>query len=236
MTELAGRAGVSRRHVTEAEAGRANLTVVKLALLAEALRTPLAELCDLPLGFHQGERLALVGLRGAGKSTLGRALALGLDAPFVELDERIEALAGLSLAEVFDLQGVEAYRELEREALEMVIAGGQRVVIATGGSIVTSPETFDRLRETCRTLWLRASPEEHLERVLGQGDRRPVEGHPRAMEELREILERRTSQYARCDGELDTSGRAVEESIRTALEWWWSDAAEPAGSGSPSSA
>ena len=70
----------------------------------------------------------------------------------------------------------------------------------------------------------------------GQGDRRPVEGHPRAMEELREILERRTSQYARCDGELDTSGRAVEESIRTALEWWWSDAAEPAGSGSPSSA
>lgn len=225
VTDLAARAGVSRRHVTEAEAGRANLTVVKLAQLAAALRVPLGQLCDLPIGAHQGERLALVGLRGAGKSTLGRRLALELEAPFVELDARIEARAGLSLAEIFDLQGVEVYRELEREALEEVLAEGQRMVIATGGSLVTSPETFARLRESCRTLWLRASPEEHLERVLAQGDRRPVEGHPRAMEELREILERRAPLYALCDGRVETAGRPVEAVLAEALEWWRSPAA-----------
>ena len=220
VTELAERALVSRRYVTQAEAGHANLTVLKLARLAGVLRQPMGELCDLPIGTLHGERLALVGLRGAGKTTVGLRLALALEVPFVELDERIEEREGLSLAEIFDLHGVETYRALEREALEDVLADGQRLVVATGGSIVTAPDTFDRLREACRTLWVRAAPDDHLERVLAQGDRRPVEGRPRAPEELAEILERRAPLYGLCDHTVETSGRSVEEVVEEVLAWW----------------
>ncbi len=205
VTELAECADLSRRYVTEAEAGRANLTVLKLAQLAAALGLPLRDLCDLPTAGGRTERVALIGLRGAGKSSVGAALARSLEVPFVELDERIERLAGLSLAAIFDLQGTEGYRAFEREALEEVLAEGQRVVIATGGSIVASAETYARLRSTCRTVWLSARPEEHLQRVLDQGDHRPMEGHPRALDELREILDRREGRYAMADRHLPTS-------------------------------
>lgn len=210
VTELAERAELSRRYVTEAEAGRANLTVLKLARIALALKMSLGQLCDLPALRPRSERVALVGLRGAGKSTLGRRLAQAMEAPFVELDERVERLAGLSLAAIFDLEGVETYRRLEREALEEVLAEGQRMVIATGGSIVTSEPSWARVREACTTVWLRAAPELHLERVLAQGDHRPVEGHPRALDELREILERRGALYAMADEHVETSGRTLE--------------------------
>ncbi len=217
VTALAERADVSRRYVTEAEAGRANLTVLKLAAMAGALRLSLSELCDLPAAAPRTERIALVGLRGAGKSTVGALLAKELETPFVELDERVERIAGLSLTAIFDLQGVETYRRLEREALEEVLAEGQRQVIATGGSIVTSPETFARLRESCRTVWLQAAPEAHLERVLAQGDHRPVEGHPRALEELREILLRREGQYEQADVTLNTDELTAEEAASQLL-------------------
>ena len=219
VSELARRSGLSRRYVTEAEAGRANPTILKLAQLAAALRVPLAELCDLQVGALRGERIALVGLRGAGKSAVGRRLALALEVPFVELDERVELLAEMSLAEIFDLRGAPTYRRLEREALEAVLAEGGRLVIATGGSIVTSSEAFTRLRESCRTLWLRATPEDHLERVHAQGDRRPMHGRPRAMDELRAILAERTPQYETCEFALDTSTRDVDEVVGAALEW-----------------
>ncbi len=219
LSELARRSDLSRRYVTEAEAGRANLSVLKLARLALALRVPLRELCDLPLNASRGERVALVGLRGAGKSTVGRRLALALEAPFVELDQRIESLAGMTLAELFDLRGSATYRELEREALEAVLAEGQRQVIATGGSIVTAPETFARLRESCRTLWLSASADDHLARVIEQGDRRPMQGRPRAEEELREILASRRELYGLCERSIDTSARTVDEVLGEALEW-----------------
>ncbi|TDJ68759.1 MAG: helix-turn-helix domain-containing protein [Planctomycetota bacterium] len=219
VSELARRSGLSRRYVTEAEAGRANPTILKLAQLAAALRMPLAELCDLRVGALRGERIALVGLRGAGKSAIGRRLALALEVPFVELDQRVEVLAGMSLAEIFDLRGAPTYRRLEREALEAVLAEGGRLVIATGGSIVTSKEAFTRLRESCRTLWLRATPEDHLERVYAQGDRRPMQGRPRAMDELRAILAERTPLYETCEFALDTSTRDVDEVVGAALEW-----------------
>jgi XRE family aerobic/anaerobic benzoate catabolism transcriptional regulator len=209
VSELAREAGLSRRYVTEVEAGRANLSVLKLAALAGALRTPLAELFErVP---PPRERVALVGLRGAGKSTVGRALALALEVPFVELDERVEALAGMPLEELFALQGAGPYRRLEREALEHVLAEGQRQVIAAGGSIVTRPDTFLRLRATCRTVWLSARPEEHLARVLAQGDRRPSAGRPRALDELRGILTERAELYALCELQVDTSGRTPAE-------------------------
>ncbi len=218
LSELARRAALSRRYVTEAEAGRANPSLLKLAALARALRVPLAELCDISLAPDRGERVALVGLRGAGKSSAGRQLALLLEVPFVELDERVERLAGMSLAEIFALHGEATFRRLEREALEIVLAEGQRLVIATGGSIVTSRESFERLRESCRTIWLVATAEEHLGRVLAQGDRRPVEGHPRALEELRAMLDSRHAAYASCEHTLVTTGLSVEEVAREALE------------------
>jgi XRE family transcriptional regulator, aerobic/anaerobic benzoate catabolism transcriptional regulator len=222
VSEVARRAGVSRRTLTEAEAGRANLTVLMLARLARVLRAPLGELCDLPLGAVQGERLALVGLRGAGKSTVGRQVALALEVPLVELDARVEALAGMTLSELFDLRGASTYRRLEREALEEVLSEGQRVVLVAGGSIVQDAANFARLREAARTVWLRASPEEHLTRVLDQGDGRPSAGRPRAMEELRDILARRGPLYALCDLEVDTSGRAPDEVVAEVLAWWGS--------------
>ena len=211
LTELAERARVSRRYATDAEAGRANLSVLKLFDLARAAGIPLGELLLTPLGSKRSERVALVGLRGAGKSATGRALALALEVPFVELDQRVEALAGTTLAEIFSMHGEERFHVLEREALEDVLAEGERVVIATSGSIVASSETFARLRETCRTVWLRAEPEEHYQRVLDQGDRRPMANHPRAMAELRSILAEREPLYAQCEIEVGTSGKSVDE-------------------------
>jgi len=212
--ELADRAGLSRRYVTEAEAGRANLSILKLAALAQALRAPLAQLLDLALTSKHAERIALVGLRGAGKSSVGRELALRLEVPFLELDQRVEELAGMPLGEIFSLQGEEHFHRLEAEALEGVLASGERMVLATGGSIVASTSNFERLRASCRTIWLRAAPEEHLQRVADQGDRRPMQGRPRALQELKELLARREPLYGRCEIEIETSGSSVAEVVR----------------------
>src|SRR5262245_43465055 len=213
LTELAERAGVSRRYATDAEAGRANLSVLKLVDLARAAGVAPTFLLE-----PRSERVALLGLRGAGKSSVGRALALALEAPFVELDQRVETIAGATLGEIFSLHGEERFRRLEREALEQVLAEGERTVIATGGSIVASEATFARLRETCRTVWLRADPSDHYRRVLEQGDRRPMANRPRAMAELRSILAEREPAYARCGIEVGTSGRSVDEVVGLVLE------------------
>ena len=176
VTELAKVASLSRRYLTEAEAGRANPSLLKLSALAEALGVGVAALVGT--GQRMTERVALVGLRGAGKTTLGKRLALELEVPFVELDERVEELAGLSLSEVFDLHGVKRFRELEAEALENVLREeGERIVLATSGSIIDAPQTWARLRATCRTVWLRAEPEEHMRRVMEQGEQQVFDGN-----------------------------------------------------------
>jgi XRE family aerobic/anaerobic benzoate catabolism transcriptional regulator len=211
--ELARRAGVSRRTVTEAEAGRANLTLTRLSALARALELPLAQLVDPDPTSQRRGRIALVGLRGAGKSTVGRQLALEREVPFVELDQRIEETAGLSLSAIFELHGAGWFRKLQAEALESVLAEGENVVVATGGSIVDSEAAFARLRQTCHTVWLRARPEDHFERVVAQGDRRPMRGRPRALEELRSLLAEREAAYSRCEATVDTSGRTVDEVV-----------------------
>jgi XRE family aerobic/anaerobic benzoate catabolism transcriptional regulator len=215
--ELAEAAGVSRRYVTEAEAGRANLSVLKLAALATALRVPLRTLCDLPLG-GVPERVALVGLRGAGKSTVGRALALALERPFVELDERVQELAGTDMASLFEARSEDHLAALEREALEAVLARGQRLVLAVGGSIVHRADTYARLLATTRSVWLRARPQEHMDRVIAQGDSRPMEGRPHALEELRALLARREPLYGRCELEVSTTGRTVYEVVGVILD------------------
>lgn len=218
VTELAEHAGLSRRYLTEAEAGRANPSLLKLDALAGALGVGVVAL--LADGARSTERVALVGLRGAGKTTLGRQLALELEVPFIELDERVEEIAGLSLSEVFDLHGVRRFRELEAEALESVLSEeGERVVLATSGSIIDSSGTWARLRETCRTVWLRAEPEEHMRRVMSQGDRRPMRDRPRAMQELRELLAERGTRYAECERVVATDDREVGELAREIASW-----------------
>jgi len=213
LAALAREAGISRRYLTEAEAGRANLSVAVLQRLAEALGSSAAELLAHAEEPRGRERIALVGLRGAGKTTLGRLLAQTLEVPFVELDQRVEERAGLPLGELFDLRGAEAFRRHEAEALEEVLGEGERLVLATGGSLVTQAQTFARLRATCRTVWLRAEPEEHFARVLAQGDRRPMHARPRAMQELRALLDERAPLYARCEVHLATSGKTPAELV-----------------------
>lgn len=217
VTAAAEAARVSRRHWTETEAGRANPSILVLSRQAAAARIQLSELVHMPWLLKDRERIALVGLRGAGKSTVGKALALALEMPFVELDQRVEQLAGLNLGELFELHGPEVFRRFEAEALEQVLAEGRRTIIATGGSIVSSTRTYDRLRTTCRTVWLRADPEDHFRRVVEQGDRRPMADHPRAMEELRAILARREPAYGLCDLSINTSDSAPEGVVAAIL-------------------
>jgi XRE family aerobic/anaerobic benzoate catabolism transcriptional regulator len=158
-------------------------------------------------------RIALIGLRGAGKSTLGAALAKELGMPFVELDHEVEAEAGTSLHEIFLLHGQAGFRRYERRALERMLESNDRCVVATGGSIVSEPATYDLLLSTCFTVWLKAAPEEHMARVAAQGDYRPMAGNRAAMEDLRRILAGREKLYAQADVTIDTAGKAIEASL-----------------------
>ena len=166
----------------------------------------------------RGRRIALVGLRGAGKSTLGRRLAARLGVAFVELDREVEREGRMELSDIFAMQGQEGYRRLERAALQRLVREGARAVVATGGGIVAEPATFELLLDTCVTVWLRASPEEHMRRVVAQGDTRPMRDNTaRAMDDLRAILASREPLYAKADVILDTSGRTEEECVEELL-------------------
>jgi len=159
------------------------------------------------------QRVALIGLRGAGKSTLGRMLADSWVVPFVELNRQIEAVAGCSLLEIHSLYGPQAYRRYEKRALEETIQRFPRAVIATPGGIVSEPATFNLLLAHCYTVWVRATPEEHMGRVLAQGDTRPMSGNSEAMSDLRRILESRAAFYAKADEVYDTSDKTMEDAF-----------------------
>jgi XRE family aerobic/anaerobic benzoate catabolism transcriptional regulator len=158
-------------------------------------------------------RVALLGLRGSGKSTLGRMLAQERGVPFIELDREIERTTGASLGEIFELFGQETFRRAEREALDRVLAQHAEFVMATSGSIVTEPATLDLLLSNCFTVWMRAAPDVHMARVVAQGDLRPMGANPRAMDDLISILHSREPLYARADATLDTSGRTPEQCL-----------------------
>ncbi|HET7433607.1 MAG TPA: helix-turn-helix transcriptional regulator [Thermoanaerobaculia bacterium] len=162
-------------------------------------------------------RIALVGLRGAGKTTLGSALAHELEMPFVELDREIERLSGTALGAIIELYGQQAYRRYELQALQELLAAQPRFVVATGGSLVSEPTTYELLLRSCYTVWVRTTPEEHMQRVIAQGDRRPMAGSDRAMDDLRRILDERSELYARADSTIDTTGRSVDEAVRELL-------------------
>src|SRR5215470_10698669 len=165
----------------------------------------------------RNRRIALIGLRGAGKSTLGSRLARHLEIPFIELDAEIERDFGLSLGEIFALSGQAAYRRSERRALGGVLERHPSFVLATGGSIVAEPETYEELLSRCFTIWITASPEEHMNRVIAQGDLRPMADNKEAMADLERILAARTPLYARADTVVDTAGRTVEASFQQML-------------------
>ena len=158
-------------------------------------------------------RIALIGLRGAGKSTLGPMLAQDLDVPFIELSREIEKLAGCSVREIHDLYGTNAYRRYERRALEETVQIHSEVVIATPGGIVSDPATFNELLAHCTTVWLRATPEEHMGRVVAQGDIRPIAASKEAMEDLHRILDGRAAFYSKADLSVDTGGQTLAQSF-----------------------
>jgi XRE family aerobic/anaerobic benzoate catabolism transcriptional regulator len=162
---------------------------------------------------RRADRIGLIGLRGAGKSTLGKMLAAKLDRPFVELGREIARLAGCSPAEIQALYGPNAYRRYERQALEEVLRNYPACVIATAGGLVADAASYDLLLTHCYTVWLQAAPEDHMNRVIAQGDLRPIADSREAMDDLRLILEGRAAFYEKADFAYYTSGKSLEESF-----------------------
>ncbi|HTJ40936.1 MAG TPA: shikimate kinase [Kofleriaceae bacterium] len=216
--ELSERSGVSERFLAQLETGQGNISLVRFAEVAAALGTTPAELLAGATGMDAAKPIALLGVRGAGKSTVGVRLARRLGVPFVEVDKRIEQTAGLALEEIFELHGEAYYRRLEREVLARLLAGGDAMVVATGGSIVNDASNFALLAERSRTVWLRAKPEDHWERVVKQGDRRPMQGKEHAYAELRALLAAREGLYARAQHVIDTHGRSIDQVVEAVAE------------------
>ena len=210
---LALSSGVSERYLAQLESGQGNMSILLLRQLSIAMQVPLENLVRESPAAPRRDRIALVGLRGAGKSTLGARFAADAGLPFIELDREAELEAGVTLQEIFSLYGQDGYRRYERRALERVLAGNPRCVIATGGSLVTAPETYARVLDACFTVWLKAAPEEHMSRVIAQGDMRPIHGHAAAMDDLKQLLAERTHLYARADVSVDTAGRTVRQAL-----------------------
>jgi XRE family aerobic/anaerobic benzoate catabolism transcriptional regulator len=226
LRALARSAAVSERFVVQLEAGMGNISVARLEDIAEALQTTGAEILSratrLATRTSQGKAgrpaspvVALVGLRGAGKSSVGAAVASRLGIPFLELDEEIVREAQMTLATIFEIHGEAYYRTMEREVLRRLLASGKPLLLATGGSIVTDPETWALLRERTRTIWLQATPREHWDRVVSQGDVRPMRGRPRAMNELRQLLDARTPLYEQAELAVDTTGTPLAEVVKS---------------------
>ncbi|MGB3243327.1 MAG: helix-turn-helix transcriptional regulator [Sulfitobacter sp.] len=163
-------------------------------------------------------RICLIGLRGAGKSTLGRMAGEMLNIPFVELGKEIEAETDMPLSEVMALYGLEGYRRMEAEALERVSAQYDRVILAVAGGIVVEPATYARLLEQFHSVWIRTSAPEHMQRVRAQGDVRPMQGNPAAMSQLNQLLEARTPLYCQAEAQVDTSNRAERSSLNDLMK------------------
>ena len=212
----AARAQVSERHWANLESGTGNASVLVLLQVAKALQCGLASLLEEEeaSGSARHQHIALIGLRGAGKSTLGQRLARELGFVFIEISRVIETLAGCSISEIHGLYGPQAYRRYERRALEDSLAQHPLAVLATPGGLVSDEASFQLLLAKCFTVWLQATPEDHMARVVAQGDTRPMAASPEAMGDLRRILQDRSPSYARADWQLDTSAQSQEDSFQ----------------------
>ena len=219
LRALAKTARVSERFLVQLETGEGNISVARLADVADALGTSASELlargAEHPAGLDRV--VALLGLRGAGKTAIGQRLALALGVPFVELDALVTERAGMSLPSIFEIHGEAWFRRVEREALEHFLDGAKAAVLATSGSLVSDARTFEVLRARARTVWLKARAAEHWDRVVAQGDVRPMSGRANAKSELRALLALRTPLYAQADLTIDTSGLSLDEATRRVL-------------------
>jgi XRE family aerobic/anaerobic benzoate catabolism transcriptional regulator len=213
LRALAGRADVSERFLAQLETGSGNISVARLEDVAVALGTSAAELLAIRPSSAVPLRkvVALLGLRGAGKSTLGPEVARHLGVPFFELDALVAREAGMPLATIFEMHGEAWFRRLEHDVLRGFLDAHPAAVLATGGSIVTAPETYSLLRKRATTVWLRAKPQDHWDRVLRQGDARPMRNRANAMSELKTLLRTRRPLYALADHVVDTSSATFEE-------------------------
>lgn len=213
--ELSNLTGVSERFLAQMENGTANPSVAKVAKVASVLGVSLEEL------FRETDQrcvIALLGIRGAGKSVVGKKLAASLNYRFLELDGAIAEEAGISLAQIFELHGEEYYRALEERVLKRVLNSEEKLVVATGGSIVTHDSTFQLLQQKATTIWLQASPKEHWQRVVGQGDLRPMKDNPDAFTQLENLWERRKPRYEAAHIVISTSGITPEDIAATAAQ------------------
>lgn len=217
LRALADRSGLSPRFLMDVEAGRGNISVRRLADLAAALSTTPADLLSPQATSEPRRIIALLGLRGAGKTTVGRRLARRLKLRFVELDQQIEHRAGLSLAEIFSLHGEDYYRRLERDTLMELLAATQPMVLAAGGGLVTAADTYALLLAHTTTVWLKARTEDYWNRLVRQGDRRPMDQHPQAREALNQLLARREPLYARASVTVDTSQEGIDQVVTRLL-------------------
>src|SRR5881396_404821 len=216
LREIAERSGVSSRFLWDLEAGKGNISVARLVDVANALDIPIVSL--MSTDGEQKRVVALVGLRGAGKSTIGKALAKRLGVRFLELDTLIERDTNLTLGELFSLHGEAYYKRRAYGLLLKLLTQNESMVVAVGGSIVTDPETWQLLKRRTHTVWLKASPENHWKRVLGQGDTRPMANRTSAMAELRSMLSLRSALYSEAAQIVDTSSVRVTEAVRMIAE------------------
>ena len=213
IRELAERARVSARFLVQLEGGSGNISVARLEDVAKALGISLSDLfkeaeAARPSAEQRpasGRVISLLGLRGAGKSSIGAQLAKQLKLPFVELDQLIAREAGMALATIFEMHGEAYFERLEEQTLRRFLDAGTSAVLATGGSLVTHAVSYRLLRERTFTVWLKAKPQEHWDRVVAQGDARPMSGRPAAMNELRRLLKERTPLYSQADFVVETS-------------------------------
>jgi len=225
LRALAEATQVSERFLVQLEQGEGNISVARLADVAAALGTSSSELLARAEKAETAEKepadarvVALLGLRGAGKSTIGPRLAKQLDAPFVELDALVAREAGMSLSTIFELHGENYFRNIEREALKKFLDSHERAVIATSGSIVTAKQNYALLRERTTTVWLKARAKDHWDRVVAQGDGRPMKDRANAMNELKALLKSRTPLYAEADVTIDTSTLSVDDAVARVFE------------------
>lgn len=217
--QLSERSGVSERFLAQLETGKGNISLKRFADVAEALGVSPAELLAGIAAEHACKGVvALLGVRGAGKSTVGSRLAEMYSVPFIEVDSHIERSAGLKLGEIFELHGEAYYRRLEREVLSQLLGEPAAMVLATGGSIVTDPSNYSILQTRACTVWLRARAEDHWNRVIQQGDARPMGQNPQAFSELRTLLAEREPLYANAHHVVETSGRCVDDVVKLVAE------------------
>jgi len=213
---LAAATGISERYLALLEAGSANVSLNLLARIGGALDVSIHALIppEEPHRTSARKGIALIGLRGAGKSTLGERLGKETRLPFVRLTQAIVERAGMETGELMELAGSDAFRRLEIEALEDLVAQPGRIILETSGGIVADGEAFELVRRHFQTVWVKATPEDHMTRVIAQNDLRPMAGRDAAMDDLRRLLAEREAAYAQADFVLDTHGVSVDEAAR----------------------